>query len=226
MIATTIRINKEDQEKIKKIFSLDENDKLPLLGKSDLEKINRQDLSIFCNLGGYYQVPSIELISFLKELIPDTSKAIEIASGSGNIGYHLGLRMTDSYQQKDDFETALYYKAMGIEPVPYGKDVEKLDAISAIKKYKPEIVLGCWATHLYEENLHYLGGNKDGIAEHLFPAFGVKKYIFVGNENTHKTKPLLNVYNRVIKNLKIHKADWLYSRSMAFDKNFILEIDF
>ncbi|HEY3283412.1 MAG TPA: hypothetical protein VGN26_14180 [Armatimonadota bacterium] len=55
-----------------------------------------------------YQFPTRELVLWLQELIRGR-RAIEIGAGNGWLGWHLGIPMTDSYQQSEHPDTMLYY---------------------------------------------------------------------------------------------------------------------
>lgn len=209
--------------RLNRILKLDEKSKLPLISSSELLKYTKEEIAIFCHKNAYYQLPTIELIDKLKEYVVE-GKTIEIGSGSGNIGLHLNIPMTDSFQQEKP-EYVKIYNAMGQPCVNYGKDVEKIDAISAIMKYKPEVVIGCWVTHKYDAKYHNLGGNVDGINENLFKQLGVKKYIFVGNRNVHKSKILFNKKNSY-KDLEIIQFDGIVSRSLNQEQNFLAVIYF
>ena len=96
----------------------------------------------------------------------------------------------------------------------YPNDIIELDAVNAVDKYKPEIVIGCWVTHLYNEAEHWRGGNMFGINEEYILS-KVKKYIVIGHEDVHSKKPILD------RNYKTFKFPWLYSRSLNTTGNLI-----
>jgi hypothetical protein len=99
-------------------------------------------------------------------------------------------------------------------PVQYGENVYKYDALDAVKNYRPKIVIGAWVTHKFNPNEYYREGNQWGIDE--IKLFGkVKKYIHIGNEHTHRHKPILGLPHREV------KAEWLVSRSNQPEKNVI-----
>jgi hypothetical protein len=155
---------------------------------------------------GIYQLPTIELIEQIKlyligkKVLP--SECIEIGAGSGQIGRHLGIRMTDNKLQ-DDPTIQAYYKAVRQPILKYSPEVEKIDANSAVIKYQPKVVIGCWVTE--------------------FPQlmFGVKEpemmkeidsYFYVGNKVTHGLKPML-------KGMEGDYYPWIVSRSMTPQEN-------
>jgi hypothetical protein len=178
----------------------------------EVMKFTQEQISLFCLRAAIYQVPTLELIQFLQDEIGNTS-AIEIGSGNGCFGRALGIKMVDNKMQNWPMIRALYFTNM--QPtVVYGDDVEELDAIEGVKKYKPSTVVATWVTHKYDESTR--SGNAFGVTEEQLFELGVKKYIHVGNLHTHAMKPLIRTMRpRVI------KADWLVSRSMAYQDNVI-----
>ena len=170
-------------------------------------------MSLVCHKHGIYQLPTWELIKFLKDQIGE-GPAIEIGSGNGCIGRLLGIPTTDNKMQELPEIKALY-EIMKQPTVTYGKDVEHLDGLEAIRKYKPKVVLGCWVTQKWKEGM--ADGNALGVDEALiFEEESVEKYIFVGNEKTHASKEILDMFP--VRKFK-HKT--LLSRSMDREKNII-----
>jgi hypothetical protein len=193
---------------------LDEKGELKIVSYEELKNVPQSDISQFCVKYGVYNIPTLEMIDFLKEQIGDKEKTtIEIGAGNGVLAKTLGITATDSRQQ-DLPEVRTVYILSGQTPVKYGDNIHKCSAIESIKLYKPNIVLGAWVTHKYNAREHWRGGNRDGIDESIVIK-KVKKYIFIGNENTHKNKPILNIPHQTI------HADWLVSSSMNKDKNVI-----
>jgi len=180
-----------------------------------LKGFSQESLSLFCHKHALYQLPTTELIDFLKNEIGESS-VIEIGSGNGCIGRSLGIRMTDNLMQTWDDIKLMY--ALSRQPViTYGSDIEELDAISAVEKYKPKTVVACWVTHKFEEGM--TAGNMYGVQEELLFENGVEKYIHVGNHTNstgHPLKPILSKYP-----VKMYQFPWLVSRSMNRDKNTI-----
>ena len=166
--------------------------------------VPQNDLSIFCVRRGFYCLPTVELIEWLRERIGGR-KAIEIGAGNGAIGRALGIPMTDSRQQERP-EMAAYYASLGQATVSYPDDVEKLSAAAAVEKYKPEVVIAAWVTHRYYTHSHELGGNQWGVDE---SRLRVATYIHVGHEGVHAQKPILK------REHETHRLPFLYSRSMT-----------
>lgn len=179
---------------------------------SSIEKFPQEALSVFCHKHALYQLPTTELIDFIKSEIGSTS-AIEIGSGNGCIGRSLGIPMTDNKMQLRP-QIKMIYEMQGQPIIKYGADVEELDAIKAVEKYYPQTVVACWVTHLFKEGMSM--GNMYGIEEEQLFENGVSKYIHIGNEATHSQKPILEKYQ--VKKLKF---PWLLSRSMKREQNVI-----
>lgn len=179
-----------------------------------LAKIPQNDISLWCWKRGLYQVPTIELIDFLKAEIGEPASCIEIGAGAGHIGRQLGIRMTDNMMQ-DWPEIKLHYKAANQPTVNYGRDVENIPAKRAINKHLPKTVLACWVTE------KWVNGRKDGSMhgvdeELMLSRPPVEKYILVGNQLTHGGKAILKTIP-----YQVLQFDWLYSRSMEKSQNAI-----
>lgn len=160
---------------------------------------------------GVYVLPTAELIAWLKANI--RGKAIEIGAGNGAIARALQIPATDSYMQAEPAIIAAY-ATMGQKPIVYPSDVEKLNYSFAIKKYKPETVIGAFITHKYNG----IDGNALGVNEGFILNY-CKRYIMIGNLDTHKTKPLLK---------RLHNPlyfPWLITRSQDYSKNRIFVFD-
>lgn len=127
---------------------------------------------------GVYLLPTHELVATLEEFFTKlllvenwdrsdtalTSQAIEIGSGNGALAQALGIRATDSKLQ-ERADVAERYRALGQAPVPYGANVETLEALDAVEKYRPKIVLGSWITQKIEAWELGLMGNPEGVDE-------------------------------------------------------------
>ncbi len=161
----------------------DAHGKLKLLPAAELMQFGFSKLRLFIHKHSIYQMPTVELIDILRGVIGDAS-CIEIGAGSGNVGRHLNIKMTDSHQQAKKIFKELY-ESINQPIIQYPRDVEKLTAKEAIKLYRPHTVLGCWVTHKYNARLHHLGGNIEGI-EGADVMKRVKRFVFVGNTEIHK----------------------------------------
>ena len=163
-------------------------------------------MRLFLHKYGIYVLPTWELINFLKTEI--VGMAIEIGAGNGSIARGLGIKATDSYLQ-DTPEVKLYYLAHGQPVVKYPRDVERLNAEEAIKKYVPDTVIGAYITHKWNGK----NGNYWGVIEGRILRAGIK-YIMIGNDNVHSEKPILKHAHTT------YRMDWLITRSPK-ELNFI-----
>jgi hypothetical protein len=151
-------------------------------------------------------------------LTSGTAPIIEIGAGNGTLAHGLKIPATDNKMQ-DAPMIQLYYKAMGQPTINYPEEVEKIDAIAAIKKYKPHTVIASWMTHKWIEEEHDKGGNEHAPDEREIMEL-VDKYILIGNMGVHKENRLwdTNKYD-------ITFLDSSIVRSRAKDQsaNFIVE---
>jgi hypothetical protein len=185
------------------------NQELQVLSIHNLRQIPTNDLQQFCLARGIYCLPTLELIEFLKEEIGVQRLgkiAIEIGAGNGAIARSLGIIATDSFMHNDPNVKVHYLR--GKQPVTqYGKDVHKLDAEQAINKFNPSCVIGAFITHKFKEEFRADGGNMYGVEEELIVQRGIK-YIFVGNEETHKQKYIKKIYPE----FRQYKFDFLFHK--------------
>ena len=140
---------------------IDENGNIKCVSADELRSFGKEKLSLFAFRHGIYQFPTLELMKILRGLIGQKS-CIEIGAGIGVIGRHLAIKMTDSYQQSDP-QYRKIYENMGTPVIKYPKDVEKLSYKDALKKYRPDCVLGCWVTHRFDSKREKAGGNVVGV---------------------------------------------------------------
>jgi hypothetical protein len=185
---------------------LDEKGRLKAVPASVYANRSRTDLALWCVRRGFYCLPTLELVEFLREQIID-GDTIEIGAGNGALGRAVGIRMTDSRQQERD-DVQQLYQNIEQATVPYGEDVEKLTALEAVEKYRPTVVLGAWVTHRWNRDHPQRRGNMNGIDEgRILDKKFVKKYIFVGHEHVHALKPILG------RPRETFRLPYLYSRS-------------
>ncbi len=156
---------------------------------------------------GVYVIPTAELVEWFAKNIE--GNAIEIGAGHGSISRTLGIPITDSRMQERP-EIKLIYESMGQPPIKYPLDVEKLSAVQAIKKYKPNTIIGTFITHKYCDKIK--SGNALGVNEE-FVLQNVNKYMLVGNIDTHHDKPI-----RKLPHDELY-FDWLITRSVNQSKN-------
>lgn len=194
----------------------DRNGRMRLWNAASLNEIDPHHLRIWANKNSRYVLPTAELIDWLKQKI-NGRKAIEIGAGMGDLGYHLGIHMTDSYMQQQP-EIAAYYAAIGAATTKPPPDVEKLDAIEAIEKHQPEVVVGSYITQKFVEgdDVARIGSSVYG-PDHfeIMTAPSVKAFILIGNTVTHRGIRAVKVKH------ELFKFPWLKTRSEYQNENCI-----
>lgn len=190
---------------------LDEKNKLKLLSFKEYEKYSWEQLRLFCHYNARYGLPTQELISWLKVVI-DGRKAIEIGAGSGDLGSLLEIHMTDNKQQSWE-NIKEHYKQLGQPTISYPCEIEEIDALDAVKKHKPKVVIASWVTTYSPHQTRY-ASSPYGVKEDEILDL-VDTYIHIGNLSVHGHKPILKNPHEEI------KADWILSRSVRPDLNCI-----
>lgn len=192
-------MNAIDLSRLRKLDLLDEaTGQLRLLTAKDYDSLPRDSVRMWCWQNARYGLPTLETVAWLKAFIAGR-EAIEIGSGAGDLAFFLGIRGTDSKHQNDP-ESKRLYEATGQPTIKYPEWVEKIDAVEAVKKYKPEVVVAQWVTHWIDPNLPPPpgGGCMVGIKEEEILATGAT-YVVIGNTMVHKYKPLLKLPHEEIK---------------------------
>lgn len=177
-------------------------------------EFTRNEVLYFMHTHGIYVMPTTELLDWLRENI--TGSAIEIGAGNGAIARALNIPITDIQQQADPL-MRLYYAFLGAPVIKYPPDVEKLEALKAVKKYKPDTVIGAFITHRYNDITN--DGNSLGPDEETMMKL-IKRYINIGNLITHRNKPILRTHKH-----NEYYFDWLITRSIDQSKNRIFVFD-
>lgn len=199
-----------------------DGDHLRIMPAEYYSRFPQEDLSGFCVAKGLYCLPTFELLDKLNELILEADpyrNAIEIGAGNGAIGRGLGITATDSMMQANPSVAYLYETVLSQPTVEYGKNVQQIDGNAAVEKMRPDVVIGAWVTHIYDNRDPDRGGNVLGIDEWDILR-RVKRYIVVGNTVIHGKKPIMSQVSQVI------KAPYLFSRSAQYhDKNAIFVWD-
>lgn len=190
---------------------LDENGRMKLLPAAVLRTLPPDLLRVWCVLRARYGLPTLELMLWLQTRINGRS-ALEIGAGMGDLGRLLCIRMTDSHQQVTDPDTIAYCQLTKQPPTRPPADVEKIDAQTAVLKYRPAVVLGSWITQ------RWLPGNKEGNQhgpreEHIIA--NSSEYIMIGNEHIHGRKRIMCLPHETF------KFDWLVSRAKDQSANVI-----
>jgi hypothetical protein len=210
-------LSKVDTSAIKRAV-LDDDGWIKVLPYSVWMRFSWDEIRQFMHEYPVYVLPTVELIDRLKCLIAGY-KAIEIGAGSGNIGRHLGIKMTDSYLQSRK-DVRLIYELSGQPVIKYPSCVIKADALTAYKRFKPECVIGCYVTHKYEKGMR--DGNMYGVDfKRLLQS--VKRLVLVGNSHIHAENPIMSIPHQEIKiddGLLTRNEDREADRIFVWDKEF------
>lgn len=161
-----------------------------LISNECLDKFSFEELRMFCHFFGRYFLPTIESVEILKKLI-EGKHAIEIGSGCGDLARFLNITATDNYCMEIP-EVKAFYEATKQPVTKYGSNVEKIDALDAVKKYKPDIVIGAWVNQWIDP--YYPppsgGGSIYGVKEEEILDL-INTYILIGSEKIHGTKKIM-----------------------------------
>lgn len=168
---------------------------------AEAEKFGWEKLRLFLHKYGLYTMPTTELIEYLAEVIRGKT-AIEIGAGIGVIGRSLGIPITDSKMQNWP-EVKAHYDLFRQPTIQYPDDVEELDAMDAVRKYKPDIVIGSYITHKWRPGMQV--GNQYGV-ETVELIKRVPEYYMIGNMETHRHDPAMQYLDG------IERYDFLYTR--------------
>ena len=174
----------------------------------EIENDTEATLNMVMQALGLYTFPTVELTDWLRSEIDDDPElephsAIEICAGTGWIGRTLGIPTTDSRMQERDDVRELYRRQNAV-PIAYPKDVEKLDAIEAIRKYEPEYVIASYCTHLYGT-----GSSKAGSSlgvDTRWVRSHCRRFYHIGNDDIHGRDPIMRMPHKRL------QFDWLVTR--------------
>jgi len=216
-VSLTNGIEVFNEERLKKVKDISgelllPNGKLKLLSYKDYQKFEFDDLRIFCHQYARYGLPTIELINYLNNIIKGRS-CIEIGSGHGDLGYHLKIPMTDNKAQLWPI-IRKHYERMGQPIIDYPDDIEELDALEAVTKYNPKVVIGSWVTTYSPTEKNY-SSSPFGIKEDKILNY-VETLILIGNLESHGKKPILKFGHLLIKD-----APFIVSRAKKQKYNVI-----
>ncbi|MEJ8859571.1 hypothetical protein WKW79_33770 [Variovorax robiniae] len=191
---------------------LDSRGRLQVVPARSLEGTTAQERLVFGVRHGLYSFPTEELCDFIRARIRGKI-AIEIGAGHGALAAALAIPATDNRQQEDAAVKA-HYRQIGQPTVPYGDHVEKLDAASAVRKYRPNVVVACWVTHRFDARRPDAEGGMLGVDEAKLIA-SCDEYIFIGSEQVHARKPIWALPHEKL------TPSWLYSRAVNGSRDFI-----
>lgn len=193
-------------------FLLDAHGNLQVVPASVLAATTPEERLLFGVRHGLYSLPTRELCDFLRDRIAGR-RAIEVGAGHGVLASALGIPATDNRQQEEPALIA-HYRSIGQPTVPYGDNVEKLDAAAAVRKYKPQVVVACWVTHRFDLSRPSAGGSTTGLDEEELIA-SCEEYILIGNEHVHAGKSIWKAPHDKL------TPPWLYSRAVNGTPDFI-----
>lgn len=117
---------------------------------SFIKKDTLDTLNMVMQAMGLYTFPTLELCEWLNSQIDDDPElephsAIEICAGTGWIGRQLGIPITDIKNMDNPIVQNVMAETFSV-PTIYADDTEQLEAMEAVKKYSPEIVIGSFVT--------------------------------------------------------------------------------
>ena len=191
---------------------LDERGIIKLFPAEFYHSIDYADLRVWCICRAIYQIPTIELIEWLKGNF-NLDKAIEIGAGNNYLYHHLGIKGIDNYSEQIP-AVKLVHEILNQPSTNPPPTVENLDAIAAIKKYQPETVITSWMTIKGEDTEEVDGGHRYAPDEDKILETGVS-YVFIGNENIHRDRLIMD------KPHETYYFDWLVSRGYYPKQNYI-----
>ena len=107
---------------------LDEEGIIKLFPAEFYHSLDYDDLRIWCICRAIYQLPTIELIDWLKNNF-NLDKAIEIGAGNNYLYHRLGIKGVDNYSEQIP-AVKLVHEIMNQPSTNPPPEVEKLDAIA------------------------------------------------------------------------------------------------
>lgn len=190
---------------------LDANGRLRLFPASTYHGLDQNAFRLFCHQKARYGIPTIEQVEYIKQCIAGRS-AIEIGAGCGDLGFHIGIPRTDSKSQANPI-IAKRFELMGQPSIQYPDDVIELDALQAVYKYKPEVVVASWIT-TYAPRQQKYGSCPHGVKESKILNL-CETLIIVGNMVLHGDKPIRALDHKTI------MTPWIVSRAKFPEQNCI-----
>lgn len=170
---------------------------------SEANKFSPEQIRLFLHKYGLYTLPTVELIEYLSAEIKGRP-AIEIGAGLGVIGRALGIPTTDNKMQSWP-EIKAHYDLLRQPTIQYPRDIVELDAHAAVKKYRPQVVIGSYITHKWRPGMS--SGNQFGV-DTVKLIRSVNEYMMIGSMDIHlKNDPAMAYLDR------IEQHDFLITRS-------------
>jgi len=181
---------------------------------AQIRALNPEAVLAYCHKYGIYQIPTLELITWIARYTANRN-SLEICAGMGDLGRILGIRSSDSYMHLFPIVREAYERMQQPITAP-PSSVEKLEALEAVKKYNPEVVIASWASEFSATPIPGRRTSPFGIHERQIWEHGsVDTYIVIGNHEVHdKRLPHLTPHEAV------EGAPWLVSRAFDQKANF------
>lgn len=181
---------------------------------ADLESLPWVKLVQWCHATARYGLVTQELVEWLQGVIGGR-RAIEVASGQGDLGFALGIPMSDLAIQQRFYMQSHYGNEVRTNPPP---DVERIHAMQALAKYKPQVVIASWLTQKYEKGDRNKKGevvinSLPGGVDECKLISQVETYIHIGNIVVHPDKRAFKIPHQE------YKFPWLWSRANAPELN-------
>lgn len=189
---------------------LDATGALRICPAADLDRLPHPWLMAWCFRYGHWLLPTTELVSWLRDEIGGRS-AIEIAAGCGALGRALGIHRTDARLHESNAQVQDLYARVGHGPPRIPPDVETLEALAAVRAYRPQVVVCAWGTEFSPSRK--LSGSGLGIDEKAIVQ-KVETYIHIGASSTHKHRTLPRP-------ARVLRPPWLKSRALRPEDNCI-----
>jgi hypothetical protein len=191
---------------------LDGSGRMKILPSEFWASTTPAERALFGHTHAIYAIPTTELVEHLRQFIAGR-KAIEIGAGNGVLADALGITATDNRMQARSKYKRIFAQT-GQPTVTYGRNIIERDAYEAVRRYEPEVVIGCWITHRYDPARHWAGGNEIGVDEMDVLAH-CQEYVLIGNDKIHGTKVLWD-----LPHAKTYPP-FVYSRAANGTKDFI-----
>lgn len=185
---------------------LDEDGRIRVLPAAYWATTTVRERILFGHRHAAYLFPTVELVDQLRGLIAGRP-AIEVGAGNGVLAEALGIPATDNRMQEKE-PVRSWYAERGLPAVRYGPNVVEAHASRAVRRFRPEVVIGCWVSHKSPDG-NPLGLDEEDILRHC------RLYIVVGNEYVHRGKLIWKRPHT------IEHPPYLYSRAGNGSREFI-----
>jgi hypothetical protein len=191
-------------------YLLGDDGLLKILPAAAYERFDPDFRALWCKEMGYHLLPTVELVDWLRSEIGDAS-AIEICAGAGVLGQALGVPSID-WDVCGRFPAAkACYLGLAnpgaAEAIPIiGPRCERIEAMEAIAKYRPQVVFGGYVTQrLYPGEPDWMAGSAFGVEECTLIKC-VRKYIVLSTRTTQQDKRIFRQRTREL------SPPWLVTR--------------